>query len=168
MFATAGPTLRHSSAGNQPDVLTAAQESRFWGKVNKTEQCWLWTGGKQSKGYGQFSVAGRSTSVHRIAYRLAYGPIPPGLTIDHLCLVKVCVRPDHLEAVTAKVNNQRAHDNGQALPSPLSQRNSAKLFCVNGHPYSPDNTYVTPRGHRDCRTCKRAADERLRRRRKLP
>ncbi len=149
-------------------MLTPAEEARFWAKIDKSEGCWMWTGAKQSKGYGQFSAGGRSQSVHRIAYALAYGPIPAGLTIDHLCLVKLCVRPDHLEAVTAKVNNQRAHDNGQALPSPLSQLNAAKLFCVNGHPYSPDNTYVTPQGHRDCRTCKRAADARLRLRRRAP
>ena len=146
-------------------MLTPAEEVRFWAKIDKTAGCWLWIGATQSQGYGCFGVAGTSQLAHRISYTLAYGAIPESLVIDHLCLVKRCVRPDHLEAVTVKVNNQRALDNGQAQPSALSQRNAAKLFCRNGHPYSPDNTYVTPQGHRDCRTCKRAADERLRRRR---
>lgn len=142
-------------------ILTADQARRFWAKVNLTDTCWLWTRATQSGGYGSFGIGNKRTeTAHRISYLTLVGPVPAGLELDHLCLNKLCVRPDHLEAVTPQVNNQRAHDNGQAQPSPLSRINAAKIACPAGHFYSDDNTYVNPQGHRQCRTCKRASDNR--------
>jgi len=141
--------------------FTPDQARRFWAKVDKTDTCWVWTGAIQSRGYGSFGIGDKRTeTAHRIAYLTLVGPISDGLELDHLCLNKRCVRPDHLEAVTPQVNNQRAHDNGQAQPSPLSRINAAKIACPAGHFYSDDNTYVNPQGHRQCRTCKRASDNR--------
>lgn len=80
---------------------------RFWSKVVKTESCWLWTGAKMKSGYGKISIGGKQGGwalAHRVAFELENGQIPPGLTIDHLCHVRACVRPGHLQAVTPQLN----------------------------------------------------------------
>lgn len=148
-------------------ILTDVEAARFWSKVRKSDGCWLWTAATQSRGYGSVGIDGRVYSAHRIAYLTLVGPIPDGLTINHICGVKRCVRPDHLEAVTYAENNQHAHDTGLAAPSPLSQTNAAKIACPAGHFYSDANTYTNPKGHRQCRTCKRESDRRGRARRNL-
>lgn len=83
---------------------------RFWRKVTKTDTCWLWIGAQNSKGYGCVGIDRRVHLSHRIAYTWLVGPIPSGLTIDHLCRNKLCVRPDHLEPVTIGENIRRAHE----------------------------------------------------------
>lgn len=97
---------------------------------------------------------------HRWAYELVVGPIPVGLTIDHLCRNPACVRPSHLEVVTMLENNLRA-------PTSVTAINSAKTHCPKGHPYDESNTYLMPSGGRDCRTCinERSARYRARQRR---
>ena len=82
---------------------------------------------------------------HRFAYELAYGPIPEGLELDHLCRNASCVRPTHLEAVTHQVNMVR----GKSGPG-------SKTHCPHDHEYTPENTHVSPDGRRYCRTCQRA------------
>ena len=71
---------------------------RFWAKVQKTDGCWLWTGGLKVAGYGGFYTdrRGRSVLAHRVAWELTNGPIPPGLDCLHKCDIPACVRPDHL------------------------------------------------------------------------
>lgn len=118
---------------------------RFWGKVEFTDDCWLWTGTQNQKGYGRASVQGRAVQAHRWAYEFCVGPIPDGLTIDHLCRVRNCVNPDHLEPVTNRVNLSRGFS-----PSAICAR---KTHCPQGHPYSGDNLYVKPNGWRECRIC---------------
>ena len=123
-----GVPLRQRSAG--PPLV------RFWAKVDKTGpvseyapilgSCWLWLGTK-SKGYGQFKVNGVAVKAHRFAYELLRGPILSGLTLDHLCRVRACVNPSHMEPVTkwrehpagcGAVGTERSQD-------PLSTRTSA-------------------------------------------
>lgn len=71
--------------------------------------CWLWTGPVTNSGYGTASAEGsRAKGVHRVMYEWFVGPIPKGLELDHLCRVKNCCRPDHLEPVTRLVNVRRA------------------------------------------------------------
>ena len=83
---------------------------RFWNKVHKTETCWNWTGAKFTNGYGCFHVDGQSVGAHRVSYEFSNGPIPLDLVIDHLCRNRICVRPDHLEAVTSVINVKRGKD----------------------------------------------------------
>ena len=90
-------------------------ETRFWSKVDKNGpiptfrpdlgRCWAWSGARNSEGYGNFAIKYRQTErAHRVAFHLTRGPIPEGLTIDHLCRVHWCVNPDHLEAVSNREN----------------------------------------------------------------
>jgi hypothetical protein len=73
--------------------------------------CWLYATGRYGRhgSYASMHVDGRSQLVHRISYQAFVGPIPVGYEIDHLCHVPRCCNPDHLEAVTAHENTQRAH-----------------------------------------------------------
>ena len=86
----------------------------------------------------------RTEWAHRVSYELFRGPIPDGLQIDHLCRIRHCVNPDHLEAVTQRENILRG-------TSP-SAKAAARDACINGHPYTPENTKLF-RGDRQCRTC---------------
>jgi hypothetical protein len=82
-------------------------EERLYSKVLRQEEgCWIWQGTHASKGYAQFRVDGILTSPHRIMYILAYGTIPDGTEIDHLCHVRNCVNPDHLRAVDHSTNQR--------------------------------------------------------------
>ena len=122
-------------------------EERFWQKVNKTSTCWLWVGAKDSYGYGHFRPGGRQATkkAHRWAYETLIGPIPPGLELDHLCRVRACVNPTHLEAVTQRENLLRS-------PLVVTTRNHRATYCKRGHEFSEVNTYITKQGRR-CRIC---------------
>lgn len=118
---------------------------RFWAKVDLSGDCWLWTGAVNSRGYGQFAVDGRSRSAHRLAYEALVEAIPRPLTVDHLCRVKRCVNPAHMEIVTAAENKRRADEaNGQG---------ASATSCVRGHALTEDNVLRNGRGWRYCRTC---------------
>jgi len=80
--------------------------------------CWVWTGSLQGGGYARIMTDGRMQPAHRVAYELKHGPIPDGLEMDHLCRVRCCVNPDHLEAVTTSVNQLRGN-----APSVVAARN---------------------------------------------
>lgn len=95
-------------------------EERFWAAVNMDGPlpdplslaagkgpCWLWAGGTNGRGYGRLSYEGIPVPAHAYSYRLLVGPIPDGLMPDHLCCVKLCVNPDHLEPVTNQENGLR-------------------------------------------------------------
>ena len=112
--------------------------------------CWLWTGSIGGGGYGRFKTH-RTTYAHRAAYEMMVGPIPRGLELDHLCRVRRCVNPVHLEAVTRSENQRR----GQTVAAV----NATRTHCPQGHPYTDPNTGTSVRSSgltvRYCRACKR-------------
>jgi hypothetical protein len=122
-------------------------EERFWAKVEKTETCWLWRAALRGGGYGTWNNNG----AHRVAYELLVGPIPEGLHLDHLCRVRNCVNPAHLEPVTVGENLRRGVG--------ASAKNAVKTHCPNGHAYSEENTYWY-RGARQCLACRTAISAR--------
>lgn len=91
------------------DDLRPSVEQRFWAKVDRrgSDECWPWTGAKLQHGYGHLKVGESYPPAHRVAYELLVGPIPEGLQIDHLCRVRDCVNPAHLEPVTNAENGRR-------------------------------------------------------------
>lgn len=104
--------------------------------------CWAWDRAVTSHGYGAQSLGrGRTAPAHRLAYEFAKGPIPEGLELDHLCRVRSCINPDHLEAVTHEVNVRRGEAGGRF-----------KTHCLRGHPMSGDNLRIGPT-QRHCRAC---------------
>lgn len=81
-------------------------EERFWEKIDKTGDCWIWMAGCNSHGYGLFWHGGKMVPAHRLAFEWANGEIPEGLQVDHRCFHRNCVRPDHLRLVTNAQNGQ--------------------------------------------------------------
>lgn len=79
----------------------------FWDNVLLTNGCWFWTGNAEPGKYGYLFFDGRKRRPHEVSYERINGPIPAGLELDHTCEEKLCVRPDHLEAVTHKENVRR-------------------------------------------------------------
>ena len=121
------------------------EPERFWEKVNKTESCWLWTAGQLGE-YGCFYLTGGRTSIgaHVWSWTEANGPVPEGLVLDHLCEVKLCVRPSHLNPTTHRENILKG-------TSP-SADNARKSFCNRGH--SLHDAHILKGGRRDCRKCR--------------
>lgn len=111
--------------------------------------CLLWTGNIHPKyGYGRLCVDRVVKLAHRVAYEAFVGPIPEGLTLDHLCRVRRCVNPAHLEPVTLAENKARGMS--------FAAVNARKTRCSQGHEFTPENTYVdTKTGWRQCATCVR-------------
>lgn len=132
-----------------PTGLTV--EQRFFAKVTESGDCWEWHR-VDPNGYGTVfqPVRGEARLPHRWAYQFLRADIPDGLELDHLCRNRRCVNPWHLEPVTRRVNAQRGVGSKEA--------------CVNGHPYTEENTYVRPdRGTRMCRACNNNPASRRRR-----
>lgn len=100
-------------------MIKASLADRFWGKVEKTETCWLWKGTTRGHmRYGAISFKCKMLAVHRLSYEMHIGPIPPGLLVMHTCDVPRCVNPNHLKIGTNqdniddKMNKNRHHRTG--------------------------------------------------------
>jgi len=112
--------------------------------VDAVSDCWVWQGSKATGGYGSAGHRGRTVLVHRLMWQLVRGPIPEGLTLDHLCRNTACCNPAHLEPVTNRENILRG--------SSFAAVNARKTHCKHGHALTPENTYRGAKG-RICRTC---------------
>lgn len=132
------------------------EQDRILGRIDKRgDGCWMWTGAadRNGTGYGCCRYQGRNQPAHRAVYQLLVGPIPAGLQLDHLCGVRLCVRPDHLEPVTRLVNTQRA------VLRATDER------CANGHLWADGNLRIRESdGARECRACAREKTARYRER----
>lgn len=96
---------------------------------------------------GYLRVGPKRSRAHRVFYEHHFGPIPSGLTLDHLCRNRACVNPAHLEPVTNRVNILR----GESLVA----QQARQTHCVNDHPLSGENLWINSRGFRQCRECRR-------------
>lgn len=121
-------------------------EERLNSRIEVIGDCWLWTGKLDKDGYPmQMKVDGKMLRPHRIMYAMHKGEIPKGLTLDHLCRVRKCVNPDHLEAVTSRINTQRGE-------------RATATHCKNGHEFTGFNLVkiwnsTDQRWSRRCREC---------------
>lgn len=131
----------------QASRLTAAEDPsrRALSKIDASGDCWLWMGERNGKGYGRLPVRKgdrvRLQTAHRLVWEILCGPIPPGHQLDHLCRVRLCVNPDHLEPVPPRVNGLRGYS--------FAAVNARKAACKRGH----INWQVRPQGNRRCLTC---------------
>lgn len=138
-----------------------------WAKVDRrgSDECWPWLGTILADGYAVIKLDGKMPKAHRVVYRLAIGPIPDGLQLDHLCHTdqcklgkkcphRRCVNPAHLKPATAKENTLRG--------SSFAAFNYRKTACHRGHPFDEINTYWTSKGERSCKECRRINDRNTR------
>ncbi|KKL53690.1 hypothetical protein LCGC14_2272920 [marine sediment metagenome] len=129
-------------------VLSTVAERLQAGSRIDALGCTVWRRYRTPSGYGLIAVGRKSRRAHKVAYELAKGPVPEGLELDHLCRNRACIDPEHLEAVTHRVNVLRG-----VSPSAVSAR---KTECIRGHEFTEANTLWTSDGRRDCRACHNA------------
>ncbi|WP_372495649.1 HNH endonuclease signature motif containing protein [Saccharopolyspora soli] len=136
---------------NFTKLIRGDDTARFASKYTVDDNgCWLWTGRIDKDGYDKFRTPQAWRFAHRVGYAMHVGSIPTGLHLDHLCRVRNCVNPAHLETVTPRENTLRGEP-------------ANRTHCPRGHEYTPQNTSGTGR---TCVTCNRARNRRRRERRR--
>lgn len=118
---------------------------QFWDHVDASGDCWEWVGYRDPRGYGRVRPQEGGSLAHRVAWTLLCGPIPKGLTLDHLCRNHSCVNPAHLEPVTQRLNALRGFG--------WAGRHARKTHCVNGHLFDSSNTRLRDHDGHPERVC---------------
>jgi len=133
--------------------LTDKDIARFWSKVDRRgpDECWEWSGSKNPDGYGLFSLRGRGYRSHRVSWSIAHGGVPCGMHVCHHCDNPACVNTSHLFIGTN-------YDNMRDKVLKGRHPNTKKTACIHGHQLCGENLYISPRGSRECRACKRNID----------
>lgn len=132
---------------------------RFWARVDKSGECWRWTGAIGKPGYGNFWDGTRYMNAHRFALESVVGPLPFGAQACHRCDNRWCVRPDHLFVGSAGENMRDAVNKGRMRPW-----HAEKTECKRGHPLSGANLHIRASdGGRICKTCRRDRDREVKR-----
>ena len=139
------PSLPGRKRTHERPVITELPET-FARKVREST-CQVWIGSTNSRGYGVVIIDGHQELAHRVAYEAEYGPIPDGHVLDHLCRVRNCVRPEHLEPVTNAENVRRGRS---------ARGLQVGDTCQNGHVIPEGGLYVRASGATECRECIRA------------
>lgn len=136
-----------------PEQIVAFIMARVDRRNGPDDYCWIYQGNvNKLTGYGQATLNFKVDTVHRLMYTHVIEPIAPKMQIDHLCRVRACCNPVHLEMVTQQENIRRGES--------LSARYARRTHCSKGHEFSEENTMriSTNPSYRICRTCKRSVD----------
>jgi hypothetical protein len=167
-----GHHMRLPGAHRAPTPMT----ERIWAncRVDPVTGCWLWTLSVDKDGYGSVKVSGRTRHAYRESYEAFIGPVPAGLTIDHVCHTRdetcpggrtcphrACVNPAHMEPVTVRENIERGRSDHLRNFADYYAERRAATHCPNDHPWDEVNTRWTST-QRICRTCQREAMRRHR------
>lgn len=132
--------------------------------VSPDTACWHYTGYLNKAGYGLLPFLRDGMQVphyaHRVSYEAFRGPVPKGLQVDHLCRVRDCINPWHLEPVTPLENTRRS------LVSVVQKaRHARRTHCKHGHGFTKENTYIYVDKNgvpaRICRICRKRADDKF-------
>lgn len=115
-------------------------------EINNIDECWIWSGVKDSTNYGLHWNGKNHLRVHRILYQLFNGKLEEHLIVDHKCRNRLCCNPDHLRQVTYSINSR---ENSISEPA----KNAAKTHCPKKHEYNKENTYLDPSNRRHCKVC---------------
>lgn len=108
----------NGAKGGRPKKTDVDTEEKLWSNVDKTEDCWIWKGGKDKDGYGVIRMNCRTVKTHRLAWQCSFGEIPSGQYVLHRCDNPPCVNPSHLFLGTAKQNTQDMVQKGRGTTPP--------------------------------------------------
>lgn len=146
-------------SGTFVPLIARSRQSPFEKVMSRTDKqvdgCWLYTGALAADGYARVkdTSTDRALLVHRVVYDELVGTVPDGLVLDHLCRVRNCVNPQHLEPVTDAENIRRG----------VRARLGERTHCAEGHEFTPENTVPQRRKTKSgvtltpvCRTCRNA------------
>lgn len=127
---------------------------RFWSKVSvkKKNECWDWQSSISPNGYGKFSIDNYPHSAHVLSYKYFNSDFDSNLCIDHICMNRKCVNPNHLRQVTRAINNTENAGGTAAI-------NKQKTHCSRGHEFSKENTQIKKGKsgtYRRCKVCEYA------------
>ena len=147
---------RNYAGGHRPKQPSLREKLLSQLVFDPESQCLLWTGRLDRDGYGRITVERRDRPVHRVVWEVLEGPIPDGLTIDHVkargCAHKNCGSIAHLEPVTRGENTLRGDT--------VSAHHAAQTHCISGHAFTSENTRVDSLRKRNCRACEGTPEER--------